>query len=201
MISEDLLPRDPFKGKTFDCSSLSSLRPWLEGFSLCTNCYRTVRWAWTFTVRFESRPLCEGTSNPCWIFRPVVSQMALVWMLPKFTECYPEVVGGEHLASVKKYFRFISFHLSCLHLSTFSRKNALKTGASGDASGGGILRGDKGPKNMAPLTVKPGSSSGSSGWNLSVVQWSLMILMIWSCLDVFGVSNHLSLGEDPDVFV
>lgn len=33
------------------------------------------------------------------------------------------------------------------------RKNALKTGASGDASGGGILRGDKGPKNMAPLTV------------------------------------------------
>jgi hypothetical protein len=54
---------------------------------------------------------------------------------------------------------------------------------------------------MAPLTVKPGSSSGSSGWNLSVVQWSLMILMIWSCLDVFGVSNHLSLGEDPDVFV
>lgn len=93
----------------------------------------------------------------------VLSQMALVWMLPKFTECYPEVVGGEHLASFKIYFRFISFHLSCLHLSTFSRKNALKTGASGDASGGGILRGDKGPKNMAPLTVKPGSRSSSSG--------------------------------------
>ncbi|CAJ1358614.1 unnamed protein product [Effrenium voratum] len=33
------------------------------------------------------------------------------------------------------------------------RKNAVKSGASGDASGGGILRGDKGPKNMFKLTV------------------------------------------------
>ena len=73
------------------------------------------------------------------------------------TECYPEVVGGEHLASFKRSFPIIPFHLACLHLSTFGRKNALKTGASGDASGGGILRGDKGPKSMAPLTVKPSS--------------------------------------------
>ena len=33
------------------------------------------------------------------------------------------------------------------------RKNALKAGASGNASGGGILRGDKGPKTMPPLSV------------------------------------------------
>eukprot|EP00434_Breviolum_minutum_P025385 symbB.v1.2.022427.t1/scaffold1980.1/size93873/5 len=34
-----------------------------------------------------------------------------------------------------------------------TRKNALKAGASGNASGGGILRGDKGPKTMPPLSV------------------------------------------------
>ncbi|CAK9029707.1 ABC transporter B family member 25 (ABC transporter ABCB.25) (OsABCB25) (Protein ALS1 homolog) (Protein ALUMINUM SENSITIVE 1) (OsALS1) [Durusdinium trenchii] len=33
------------------------------------------------------------------------------------------------------------------------RKNALKSGANPDASAGGLLRGDKGPKTMAPLTV------------------------------------------------
>ena len=54
------------------------------------------------------------------------------------------------------------------------------------------------PRAWHLLQWSPAASSGSSGisgWNLSVVQWLLMILMIWSCLDVFGVSNHLSLGR------
>lgn len=112
----------------------------MKGFQVCTSCYRTAGWVTpgSHTESFEGYNLLVVVLLSFWFFGQISMSIKYVY-LPLADLVFSSLRG---IGS-----------LEVCNSTDATRKNALKAGASGNASGGGILRGDKGPKTMPPLSV------------------------------------------------